>query len=66
MKYLNQIIVLQKHIWELNEENTRLARLQNNAETVETNAELSKRIAKNGEEQVETLHAISVLKGSKP
>lgn len=60
--YLNQIIVLQKHIWELSEQNNRLARMQNTAEKVEVNAELSKRINKNGGEQVETLHAIALLK----
>lgn len=65
MKYLNQIIVLQKYIWDLNDENRRLANLQNSAETDEINSELSKRISKNGDKQVETLHAIQALKEAK-
>ena len=62
MKYLDQIIVLQKHIYDLSDENRRLANLQNSAETDEVNAELSKRISENGEEVVDTLNAITALK----
>lgn len=60
--YLNQIIALHRHIWNLQEEINLLSRQECVENPVVVNAELHRRITTISEEIVETIHAIEILK----
>lgn len=62
--YLNQIIILHRHQWELQEEINLLSRIQSAAKDDATIQELHKRILDKSAEIVETIHAIEKLKAS--
>jgi hypothetical protein len=61
MKYLNQVIVLHKHAWKLQEEINILSRVQSAMKDDEARQKLHEEISSKAQEITDTYHAIDLL-----